>query len=403
MVGLNFLLFQTDLPLPDPMTSPDKADMIRIMNEVVGYNFMKKKELRRKRGEYNNYSSEVRLRIGQYAAEHGIPATLKHFKKEFGRPVSDSTVRSLRRAYVTAMDKNKNESSNITELPKKDRGRPLKLKEYDQEVLDYIDNIRKNGGTINVQIVMDAARGVLLHKAKHKLKEFGGKIEITKGWADSFIRRMRHAGYLPESKASRKDTEATAETTEETRTVELTDQGNNHQASTSEPQSRGAAVTPVLSEQSYNSTTEQPLPHNTAEYMNLAGYHHGQNHQHLLHQHHESSSSTSASPSMHHHQHHPVPTGVHQRHMHATPTSGLGPTASSHTSLPPTASHPHAARHPAHLEPQDSPRLEEQELISHAQAQISPRFNQSQLSPRDFSQSGNSYLSRLLCSFTATG
>ena len=375
------------------MTSPDKADMIRIMNEVVGYNFMKKKELRRKRGEYNNYSSEVRLRIGQYAAEHGIPATLKHFKKEFGRPVSDSTVRSLRRAYVTAMDKNKNESSNIKELPKKDRGRPLKLKEYDQEVLDYIDNIRKNGGTINVQIVMDAARGVLLHKAKHKLKEFGGKIEITKGWADSFIRRMRHAGYLPESKASRKDAEATAETTEETRAVEVTDQGNNHQASASEPQSRGAAVTPALSEQSYNSTTEQPLPHNTVEYMNLAGYHHGQNHQHLLHQHHESSSSTSASPSMHHHQHHPVPTGVHQRHMHAMPTSGLGPPDSSHTSLPPTASHPHAAQHPAHLEPQDSPRLEDQEFISHAQPQISPRFNQSQLSPRDFSQSGNSYLS----------
>ncbi len=46
---------------------------------------------------------------------------------------------------------------------------------------------------------MDAARGVLLHKAKHRLKEFGGKIEITKGWADSFIRRMKQAGYLPES------------------------------------------------------------------------------------------------------------------------------------------------------------------------------------------------------------
>ena len=81
MVGLNFLLFQTDLPLPDPMTSPDKADMIRIMNEVVGYNFMKKKELRRKRGEYNNYSSEVRLRIGQYAAEHGIPGYVKTFQE----------------------------------------------------------------------------------------------------------------------------------------------------------------------------------------------------------------------------------------------------------------------------------------------------------------------------------
>ena len=350
------LLFQTDLPLPDPMTSPDKADMIRIMNEVVGYNFMKKKELRRKRGEYNNYSSEVRLRIGQYAAEHGIPATLKHFKKEFGRPVSDSTVRSLRRAYVTAMDKNKNEPSNIKELPKKDRGRPLKLKEYDQEVLDYIDNIRKNGGTINVQIVMDAARGVLLHKAKHKLKEFGGKIEITKGWADSFIRRMRHAGYLPESKASRKDAEVTAETTEETMTAEPADQGNNHQTRTSEPQLRGAAVTPALSEQSYNSTTEL-LPHNTIEYMNLAGYHHGQNHQPLSHQHHESSSA--ASPSMHHHhhhQHHPVPTEntspTHAGHsyLRVATTAGFLPHQSTSNGISPTchptSSTPGAARFP---------------------------------------------------------
>ena len=377
--------FQSDLPLPDPMTSPDKAEMIRIMNEVVGYNFMKKKELRRKRGEYNNYSSEVRLRIGQYAAEHGIPATLRHFKKEFGRPVSDSTVRSLRRAYVTAMDKNKNDSDNIKELPKKDRGRPLKLKEYDQEVLDYIDNIRKNGGTINVQIVMDAARGVLLHKAKHKLKEFGGKIEITKGWADSFIRRMKHAGYLPDHKASRKDEETQPVTSEEASAV---DQGN-HMVTVSESQSRTTTVTPALSEQSYNSTTE-PLPHDNFEHASLAsGFHHGQN-QHL-HQHH---------PQHHHHQSiFSSATEAHQHHLHSiTPTSGLPPLPpSSHPSnLPHTPSQTHSAQHTPHLDPQSSPRLDDQDFISHTQPQISPRFNQSQLSPRDYSQPTSNYLNNTL-------
>ncbi len=145
---------------------------------------------------------QVRLEIGQYAAEHGIPEALQHFKAKFGRPLSDSTVRSLRRVYMETLSKNKDSGnkSDIKELPKKERGRPLKLREHDQDVLDYIENIRSNGGMVSVQLVMDAARGVLLHKAKHKLKEFGGNLQITKGWADSFIRRMKQGGYLPDTK-----------------------------------------------------------------------------------------------------------------------------------------------------------------------------------------------------------
>ncbi len=55
-----FASLQTDLTLPDPDSAgPDKADMIRIMNEVVGFNFERKREMKKKRGEYNNYSSEV--------------------------------------------------------------------------------------------------------------------------------------------------------------------------------------------------------------------------------------------------------------------------------------------------------------------------------------------------------
>ena len=154
--------------------------------------------------KYHYLLLQIRLEIGQYAAEHGIPEALQYFKAKFGRPLSDSTVRSLRRVYMETLSKNKDAGNtrNIKELPKKERGRPLKLREYDRDVLDYIENIRSNGGMVSVQLVIDAARGVLLHKAKHKLKEFGGNVEITKGWADSFIRRMKQGGYLPHSKIS---------------------------------------------------------------------------------------------------------------------------------------------------------------------------------------------------------
>ena len=82
----------------------------------------------------------------------------------------------------------------IKKLPTKAQGRPLLLGEkLDQAVQEYINNLRKVGGSVNSVIVLAAANGIVAAKDRSLLCEHGGHLELTKAWAKSLLGRM---GYV---------------------------------------------------------------------------------------------------------------------------------------------------------------------------------------------------------------
>ena len=111
-----------------------------------------------------------------------------HFSGEFDNPVNESTVRGMKKQYIVKM-KNDGQDS-VESLPTNARGRPLLLGQYDAEVCDYVRELRKAGSVVNKCIVIAAARGVLLYRNKSLLQEYGGSIELTRKWGESFLCRM---------------------------------------------------------------------------------------------------------------------------------------------------------------------------------------------------------------------
>lgn len=57
----------------------------------------------------------------------------------------------------------------------------------DQAVQEYINNLRKVGGSVNSVIVLAAANGIVAAKDRSLLCEHGGHLEHTKAWAKSLL------------------------------------------------------------------------------------------------------------------------------------------------------------------------------------------------------------------------
>ena len=85
-------------------------------------------------------------------------------------------------------DLTQEERKELKELPrKKKKGRPFFLgNELDVQVREYIKYLRGRGTAVNTAVVMASAEGIVRSKDANLLKENGGGIEITKGWAQSF-------------------------------------------------------------------------------------------------------------------------------------------------------------------------------------------------------------------------
>jgi hypothetical protein len=142
----------------------------------------------RKRGAYTAYSSSTRAKIGKFAAENGNKAAVAKFTKELGKPVNESTVRSLKTCYLNALKSTGNES--VSTLEHGNRGRPLHLGAIDRDVIDYVKKLRAAGGIVNKSIIIAAATGIVKHKRPSLLRENGGGIEIGRGWAQNLMLRM---------------------------------------------------------------------------------------------------------------------------------------------------------------------------------------------------------------------
>ena len=166
----------------------------------------------RKRGPYKRYSSTIRAEIGKYASHHGVAAAARYFSRKCEKSVSETTVRSIRSAYLQGRRKRTaeldEEDAEIIALPLQKRGRPVLLgQELDSQVQMYLKKVREGGGAVSARIVMAAARGILLKCDRSKLVEFGGYIELNRQWAHSLLKRMKFV-QRKATTAKSKETEA---------------------------------------------------------------------------------------------------------------------------------------------------------------------------------------------------
>lgn len=144
---------------------------------------------KRKRGSYCCYDEELRYKIGKYAAENGNIAAVRKFSEGREKPLSESTVRSMKAAYYRESRVAMTAGQQLQSLPHKVRGAKTLLGDLDKDVEVYIEGLRKAGGIVNSRICIAAARGILEALKPSLLPEFGGSLVLDKPWAQSFLRR----------------------------------------------------------------------------------------------------------------------------------------------------------------------------------------------------------------------
>ena len=78
-----------------------QPSLTKVEKELVN-DFVKEAELKkgRKVTKHNKYTPKERAAIGKYAAENGSSKACKHFTKELGRRIPESTARKLRDEYL---------------------------------------------------------------------------------------------------------------------------------------------------------------------------------------------------------------------------------------------------------------------------------------------------------------
>ena len=164
----------------------------------------KVKPLRGKRARYHHYYhyDEHVLTLPSIHVNLGNKAAADKFTKELGFLVTESTVRNMKKSYLSILRKEK-DPERICSLPHRARRRPLMLRDYDQDTSRYIKSLREKGGIVNHTIVIATSKSILFHKNPGLLKEHGGPICLSSTWAESFLRRI---GYVKRkaTKAARK-------------------------------------------------------------------------------------------------------------------------------------------------------------------------------------------------------
>ena len=166
---------------------------------------------KRARSEYHHYTAETRAKIAKYACENGNKAAVNKYSMELGHSIAEGTVRNFKRRYLEQL-KSVRDPDLIISLPNATLGRPLLIGKFDDEVAQYIRNLRLSGGIVNSNIVIAAAKGIIGHKSPSFLRDYGGSLRNyrssdecmnAKKWAESFLLRR---GYVKRkaTKAARK-------------------------------------------------------------------------------------------------------------------------------------------------------------------------------------------------------
>ena len=88
-----------------PLTSSISAQAIAEANKEVQKAMGQNSVTGKKRGSYKKYTATQRSEIGKYSCQHGAAATARHFSMKLGSKVSESTVKSIKKAYLEELRK----------------------------------------------------------------------------------------------------------------------------------------------------------------------------------------------------------------------------------------------------------------------------------------------------------
>lgn len=205
--------------VPEKSTLLSTQELRKIDESVKRVREKEEKETiakKRKIGQHNKYSAELRASIGKYAAENGATRAAVCFSKKLEMTINESTARKFKDDYIrelsvtkdrVKLDGKTDSIAPILALPTRQQGRPLLLgKELDDKVQQFIITTRANKGVINTSIVMGAAEVIIAANDSSKLLRNGGHIMITKAWVKSLFKRMHfvkrkcsNAGKVPVS------------------------------------------------------------------------------------------------------------------------------------------------------------------------------------------------------------
>lgn len=106
-----------------------------------------------------------------------------------GFSLPEASVRNFRREVQKHLASGKS-LDEVVEFPVKKKGQPLLLPEEIEELIKkFVQNLSLCGSPVNSSIVIAAAKGIVLHKARSLLKENGGSLELKTSWAFSFLSR----------------------------------------------------------------------------------------------------------------------------------------------------------------------------------------------------------------------
>ena len=140
---------------------------------------------------YTSFTDEDRAAIGKHAAENSNASALKKFKGTFP-DFGESTVRLFKRKYLEAVKQRKaqGDSSCITSIPSKRKGRPLTLGDLNIKVQQYDRTLRQAGTPVGTAVIIASAKGIVMSVYCTLLGQNGGHIQLTKAWTQSLMHRM---------------------------------------------------------------------------------------------------------------------------------------------------------------------------------------------------------------------
>ena len=144
-------------PAPPPgLPDPNNEDSTQAALECVTVNdaIEATAPKTRKRGSYGIVDEEERLKSARYAIEFGPAKASRHFSAKLGRPMNESTVRSIRKKYQKTVLQSAGPAAVMTSLAREKRGpEPYIGKDLDDGVQQRLRRIGDAGGIINRTIV----------------------------------------------------------------------------------------------------------------------------------------------------------------------------------------------------------------------------------------------------------
>jgi len=146
---------------------------------------------KRKRIFAKNKVYDCKLReMGKDAYKMWPTAAARKYSARLTTKINESTMCGIKRAYLEARGQQDN-NEPVTTLPPKKQGRPLLLgKTLDVAMHDYILKLRERPCTVNTDVAIAAARGILKVMDPSRLAKNSGLATLSVPWAKSLLHQM---------------------------------------------------------------------------------------------------------------------------------------------------------------------------------------------------------------------